>query len=661
MGLLDNNKVLTQELTGLEGTNFVPIVSNDKVDIWTWTKNDNQKRLRVTFRDIYAWSDDDAVYLVKGKITDTPTKIAVNATNFPNLRAGVGNVLPKVERVIAAPCDFFFKAGAGVASYGNRVQNSGHNCRICVIFQNGQIYHNYPSCYNDADFYNKTYAVQGGATVGSMFTKFDESVVWDLASRKHPVKTTTGDDATLIATGKYYYNPALPENAYEFHPAIGVANGYGNTAGFGATNSVNDASGGTDIGTRCRFWRTNPDNADANSFSYMGGYVADNQFTMIGTYRSNSSANPCRICVFGTNDGGRSWYAMYEFGGHERIKYGTNYVNAEGAIGIMLKQVGSEGSGVYNIRRRTLVIPSSSDKEPSTVFEYENAINVSSIVGTSDGITFTTASAHGFNNGDAIVVGFQSGVSANSRDFDWMVNSGVDDTSGGNGILLVVSSVTTTTFVVSLYIWNPDNGLPVRHIHALNRCKDGVAVSSGEAYPSGGWILYNPIKEVDSYAGYNVALLSMNKFIRLNSTKDSFQRPLGVLVKEEGNETYCYIGVDNESTPMNDVEMPEGRTQTFKHNSVGVWKCKLDEIDSQKDYGLLKFPAKQTCFGFQHILGVMVFVGNFGELGISYDNGESWESVNLPAGVAGQDRCHFSGPTDDRKFSIDNVLIQLKK
>lgn len=660
MGLLDSNRVLTKELTGLEGTDFKLVVSNESFDLWEWQKKDTQSKLRVTFRDLFAWSDNYVLYLVKGKITDTPVAIEVNTTNFPGLRTTNGS-LPKIERVIACPCDFFNKTYEGIATYGNRASNSGGNCRICVIFNNGQIYHNYPSCYDDCDFYSPTYAVQGGATVEEMFTKFAESVVWDIAGRKHPVKTNTGDDAALIATGAYYYNPALDDKCYEFHPALNAANGYGNTVGFGATNNVNPASAGTDIGLRARFFRTDMDNVNANSFSYMGGYAVDNQYTMVGTYRSNITANPCRICVFGTQDGGRNWYTMYEFGGKGRIKYGESlYKSASGTVGIPLKQTGSAGSDIYTIKRRTQIIPYTEAKEPSVLFEYGTPIDVASITGDSDGIIFTTGSAHGLIKGDVLVVDFQSGVTADSRAFDWMVNSAADGTTGGNGVMFVVSDVTSTTFKATLFIWNPDNNLPVRHIHALNKCKDGVAVSCGETYPQGGWILYNVIKETDAYAEYNVAESSKNPFVRLNSTTNSFQRPLGTIVAQEGKETYCYIGVDNESTPMNDVTMPDGRTQTFKHNSVGVWKCKLSEIDSQKDNGLLKYPAKQTCFAFQSVLGVMVFVGNYGEFGISFDNGETWISAVM-TGTTGQQMCHFSGVTYDRKFSIDNYLIQLKK
>lgn len=653
MGLLDNNKVRTIPATGLEGSGFKMLTSNENFDVWQWDGTSTSRNLHVTFRDMFVWvsTSGDALYMVKGKITDSATTVAVNSTNFPNIRQSGGNY-PKIARVIACPCDFTY---LNVNSYGNVSSQSGQKCRICVIFENGQIYHNYPSCQDNCDFYNTVWARSSSVRIEDLFTKFDESVVWDLPNRKSP-----SNDDSLIETGAYYKNPALPANCYEMHPAISQANGYGNTVGFPATNRVNSASKGLDIGLRARFWRTDMDNADANSFYYMGGYIADNLFTMVGTYRSNKGTNPCRTCMFGTQDGGRSWYCMYEFAGKDRLKVGSSYVSADGSVGITLAQSGNAGSGIYTIKRRTLIVPDATNKEPSALFEYGSTINASSIVGTSSSITVTTSSAHGLSNGDVVVVDFQSGQSANNRDFDWMVNESADTTSGGNGIMFKVNNVTSTSFVLTMYVWNPDSNLAVRHIHALNRCKDGVAISCGEQYPHGGWIIYDAIQAADAFSMYNVADSNKNNFVRLNSTADSFQRPLGVVVLQEDDKTYCLIGSDNEFTPMDDVDMPDGRTETFKHNSCGVWKCELSGIDSQKENGLVKLNAKQVAYGFQQMENAYVFTGQFGALAISYD-GNAWTMFQLPQENRGMNISQFCGMTYDRKFSLNNILVQLKK
>lgn len=647
MGLLDNNNVLTTPRTGLEGTDFKLLASTKKYRVFRWV-NESRPALNVTFKDVFVWSGNGKIYLVKGKITDSPTEIEVNGTNFPGLRG-----TPSVSRVIAVPCTFV----TGASRYGNVSSITASNVRICVIFSNGQIYNNYPACFDDHDFYSASYATWSPKVpVEDMFTKFEESAVWDLPNRKHPVKTTSGDDAALIATGMYYYNPALPDNAYEIHPAINTANGYGNS-GFGATNEVNPISTGENIGKRARFWRTNPDNANANSFSYMGGYVADNLFTMVGTYQTNTGSSPCRICVFGTQDG-RNWYNMYEFAGRDTIHFGTDWTNAS-HIGLAIAQTGSAGSGIYNIKKRVLVVPAASNKEPSVKFEYGSVLNVTGISGDENGITFTTASAHGLVNGDCIVVNFQSGQSANGRAFDWMVNPSADGESGGNGILFKVTDITTNTFKVTMYIWNPDNNLPVRHIHAINRCKDGVSVSTGENYPAAGWILYDSIIPADAFGGYNVASITQNSFLRLNSARGCYHRSLGTIIRQEADGTYCYISMDEAGIPTADVPLAEGRTDVLKHNSTGVYKVKIDGIDSLADNGVLLYQGKETAFGFQEMLGVFVYTGQFGDLALSFDNGVSWIECTMPPENSGQALAHFSGVTYDRMFSINNVLIQL--
>lgn len=650
MGLLDNNNVLTTPRTGLEGTDFQLLARTEKYDVFRWIKRDTQTQLQVTFRNIFVWSDDEKLYLVKGKITDTPQEVEINSTNFPGLRG-----TPSVVRVIAVPCSFVYSSG----TYGNVGSITADNVRLCVIFNNGQIYNNYPSCFNDHDFYSKSYATWSPKVpLDDMFTKFEESAVWDLPNRKHPVKTTSGDDATLIATGKYYYNPALPEASYEIHPAIGAANGYGNTVGFGATQEVNPASSGTNTGKRARFWFTNPDNANANSFAFMGGYVADNLFTMVGTYQTNTGSSPCRICVFGTQDG-RNWYCMYEFAGRDMLHYGDQWSSPQ-HTGLSIAQSGSVGSGVYNVKKRTLIVPSAADKEPSNKFEYGAAINVTGISGDENGITVTTASAHGFYNGDCIVVNFQSGQSASGRDFDWMVNPDTTADSGGNGILFKVSDVTTDTFKLTMYIWNPDNNLPVRHIHALNRCKDGVSVSTGESYPAAGWILYDTITAADAFGGYNVASLTQNEFLRLNSAKGCYHRSLGTIVRQEAEGTFCYISMDEAGITTGDVPLATGRTDVLKHNSTGVYKVRIDGIDSLADNGELLYQGIETAFGFQEMLGAFVYTGQFGDMAITFDNGKSWIECKMPPENSGQALAHFSGVTYDRKFSINNVLVQLK-
>lgn len=651
MGLLDTNKVLTSPLRGLENTPFDLIMSNEQVDIWEWT--DATMNLKLVYRDIYVWAYGSAIWIAKGSINAEKIKV----DDFPNLRNFANGNKPVVVKVVACPCKFFYEG----RTYGNALSIEGMDCRICVIFSNGQVYHNYPSANNGYDFYDSTWAKKNSLKVADLFTKFDESAIWDLPNRKTPTK-----DSSLVATGAYYYNPALPANCYEMHPAIGQANGYGNTEGFGATTNFNNGASDNraDIGIRARFFRTNMDDANSNAMDYMGGYIVDDKFTMIATYRSNDGDHPCRMVVFGTQDGGRNWYAMYEFGVNGSYYYSkpdgndSFYGDVMPPRGLKLAFVGNVGSGVYKIKRRRNVVPSHEWKEPSKKFIFGPDFNIASVSGDESKITITTAQAHGYYEGDIAVLGYQEGVSAGNRVFDFLVNNTADENSGGNGVLLRITNVTTNTFDIELDVHNPDNNLSCRHIHALNKCKDGVSISCGEAYPNG-WIMYVPIHEADAYSNLNIAKLK-KEWVRLTSTSISFARPLGVLVKQESDGTYCYIGADTSDLDMGNVELAEGRTATIQHNSCGVWKCKIDNLDAAAN-GELIYDAIETCFGFQEIGGAWIFTGQYGNLAISYDKGATWTRIQLPPKHRGQALAHFSGTTYDKKVAIDNILIQLKK
>lgn len=675
MGILDSNKVLSTPKTGLEGTSFELTCSNEAFDMFTW-KGDAASEgdfLRVTYRDMYVWSSNsashNALFMVKGKITDKPTKIDVNTENFPGLRAGADGKLPLIQRVFAVPCDFTYKWYADDSTAEKQWEKdrgtNGTDCRINVVFQNGQIYHNYPACYNNFDFFGAPRAwrksdstdADGVAFIDELFTKFVEGCVWDMADRKNPAK-----DDSLIDTGAYYYNPALIESAYEMHPAIGVGTGYSNTEGFPAFKKHKDLNGTEH--TYSRFWRNNIDEPEANALTWMGGYVCDEKFTMIATYTGNTS-HACRQCVFMTTDGGRNWYNVYEFAGNGRIKFykkseSTSFIPGYYAVSPKLLLDGVTYSGdTLKVQNRVIVVPSSQNKEPEIIFEYGNALTVSGIVGTKTGITVTTSEKHGFFRGECIVF-----TGSANEGYNWMLNNEADGTTGGNGVMFIVNDTPSdTSFTISQYPYNTHSGLPIRHIHALNRCKDGVAVSTGEQYPQG-WILYGALAKADSHA-YVFPWNNDFKWVRLNSTYESVQRPLGVIVEQEivdgKADTVVYYGADNEFTPMGEVVMPEGRNDVFSHNSTGVYRFLLKDFDNMAS-GECVFSERENCYCLQKIDNVFVFTGQFGAIAVSYDKGKTWTRAKMlrekPLGV---EYAQFSGITDDRKLSVGNTLIQLKK
>ena len=57
----------------------------------------------------------------------------------------------------------------------------------------------------------------------------------------------------------------------------------------------------------------------------MGGYEPDYKMTLLASYRSNTDI-AARNVIFMTDDGGRQWYAKYEFGdmGTYSFRQGVN-------------------------------------------------------------------------------------------------------------------------------------------------------------------------------------------------------------------------------------------------------------------------------------------------------------------------------------------------
>lgn len=667
MGVLDSNKVITTPNTGLEGTNFNLVCSNDNFDMWAWraesvANGTDGAFLRVTFRDIFVWSNNDvfdnALFMVKGSITDKPTRIVVDDVNFPNLRKNSSGKFPFIVRVFAVPTDFLVCWG-NIPSENQWEKNHGtrgQHCRINVVFENGQIYHNYPACYNTCDFYGGENAWinpnnnRDRVKLDSLFTKFEEGCVWDMADRKIPT-----NDQSLVSTGAYYYNPTLPIKCYEMHPAISVGTGYSNTQGYPSFKKHKDANGIEH--TYARFFMYDRDAAECNSLTWMGGYAMDNKFTMIATYNSSTSV-ACRMCVFATDDGGRNWYNIYEFAGNPRIRLHDKLNAPTNIKGVPMSLDGTSLTpSDWKVRYKAIIVPTTTDKEPSAIFEYGDEINVISIVGSNGVITITTSVQHGFMNGDH--VHFKG--SSVSSDLNFMLNNSANGNSGGNGVFFIVQNVSSNTFTITLDVYNPNSGLPIRHIHALNRCKDGVSISTGELYPQG-WIVYGAILQADTYAYWHPWLNDIN-WVRLNSTQNSIQRPLGVIVQQETidgvADTMIYYGADNEFTPMGSVTMPEGRTQTFSHNSTGVYKFRLSDIDNAATAECI-FAERENCYMLQKIDNALVFTGQFGAVAVSYDDGKTWSKAHMPKDLVGE-KAQFSGMTFDRKLSIGNILIQLKK
>lgn len=625
--IVDDGNIKTSTSFPFKNKTFKRLFESEKLDIFEDQRPYIAKKPNAALRNVFIWASPDRLKISISGIDGEATEVLFNSTNFPNLIAG-----SEIEHVIIVPWERNI--------FGGSIGYSGSSSRINVITTKGQVYHNYP-------IRNASY---DGYPLPGDHLLFDESVVWDREDAKTPVKTNVGADADLIATGKYKYHPMLPDEAYEMHPAINSDNGYGH-GGFPATISKTKQNGATVSFGRFYF----PDRSrgmQSNPLGFMGGFEPHAKMSMLATYKSNAQAT--RMCVFLTNDGGRQWFCRYEFGTNGETLEVDDVKLADAINNAIPRQLDSTGwtsvgAGVYNLRKRSQYLPSAKNKEPEKTkkFKFGTAVNVTSIVSEST-YTKVTAPAHGLKNGDVICFEKQDGV---VNEWDWIVNTGHTAMSAGIGMYFKVSDVTANDFRLRENVQNPHNNLLCRHIHSVNRAKDGYVIGTGEAYPSGGWVLFLSVTASDSFVRH-FPWDDMN-FVRLNSLPTSMQRPLGMVLSQEA-DNMVYIGVDNESTDLGNVPMPAGRTDTFKRSSNGVFKGKLIDFDDASKYECI-LESPEVCYFFKEIHGVMIWGGQQGHIAVSTDRGKSWTHYQYSGIIL-----NYGGYTSEGLITIDNLLFRIK-
>lgn len=586
-----------QTLDLLSVPDYYKVIDRSKYQIWKRTGNKKLMALHKNIAVTYDRTIAEFAISTNGVNGDYDNKVIFTDVNFPNLIPGS---LP--EYVLVIP-------------HTRNLTTSQHanDWRMVVISQFGQIYHNFPSRATETD---------GQSLEGDML-KFDESVIWDLPERKFPSK----DKA---ATNTETYFPGLPDSRYEYRPAINDDNGYGH-GGFGKSIEKNGK-------TYPRFYL--PDNnTSQNSFSPMGGFEPDDKITLLGTYRSNAGeGEACRICVFATDDGGRSWYNKYEFTSDDTVQNFTTHIDTSGFAT-------AYPQNLLAISKRTLVLPTETEKEPVDKFTWGTNVVVSNMTRANKCVV-TTSTPHGLSSGN--VIAFKSNSGSNS-DWDWMANDTVSSTSGGNGKLFRVKVLTDKTFEVYEFVHSAQNNLPCRHIHGINRVKDGWIISTGERYPNG-WIMYMQMKAADTFYVYRA--YQDFPIIRLNSSDEAAQRLIGGTMLDDPDSTMI-VAMDDETAPRDPVTMPEGRTETFTRSSTGVFKGKLADIDDLDKFVPI-YEATEVSYFFKEKAGTYIWIGQRGEFALSLDKGETWLTENL--GEVGQ---HFYGESN-KVVVVDNFIIFIK-
>lgn len=489
--------------------------------------------------------------------------------------------------------------------------------RLIVVTDRGQIFHNYPSQHADYD----------GCVCESDIKRFEESVVWDLPGRKYPSSKKEHE-------GYERYFPGLPEEAYRYHPEVNQSGVYPN-GGFPASRN-------TPQGTLCRFYipRREP---DGNPFFYMSGFCADYKMALIGTYRGNVSVG-VRTCIFASDDGGRQWYCKYEFGdtGEYKFRQGTaewgrNFGNP------ILSGMDPLPAGEMRLSKRSCVIPSATDKEPKEKFSFGAELRFSVKSGERI-LTLDSVEPHGLATGNIVSV-----ISA-PPPFGWMVNTTAGADTAGNGLFFKIEKADEHTVRLYEFVASPENPLACRHIHHINRVRDGWLIGTGEIYPNS-WLLYMQMKEADTFSDRCAA--DAFDIFRLNSAENSVQRTLGTIWYDDLENTLLFAS-DHDILEGKTVLNPiEGRGIRFSRNATGIYRGKLTDID---DYNCFQpvFEATEPAYLLQKLDRAIVFSGQRGELALSFDGGNTWVDSHIDGPLN-----HPCGGTY-QYYIFDDYLLEIK-
>lgn len=505
-------------------------------------------------------------------------RLKLTKKNFPGLIAG-----SKVDSIQVLPYMREIRPDVFIKSL-----------RVVVITDLGQIYHNFPARARECE----------GVSIPGDILCFEESVVWDVPSRKRPVPYSPCKEYEV-------FYPNLPKECYDIHPMAceeeGFKDKYGN-GGFPAVKYVEE-NGKRYALNRFYIPKRTP---LANPFHYMGGCEKDYKVNVIATYRPNINIG-VRTGIFISSDGGRTWYCKYEFGdygdyefkqGHEN-KYGGNFGN---------KIINKEYHKLFNagelqIQKRTPLMTTLEQAEKR--FQFGDLLGVLEIK-NEEQLTIKTEKEHGLSEGNIVVL--RAEKKENSADA-WFVNNSATEQSVGTGIFFKVHIVDAYTLSLYEYVASADNNLCCRHIHHVNKVRDGFLIGTGEIYPNG-WLLFLQAKLRDTFSRFDPEK-SLN-IVRLNTRSSSVQRTMGA-VFEETETLKLIVASDHDTLKRPDIHLPQQQT-VLDRGSTGIYIGELQDIDDFSKFKLL-VDASEPCFYFDRLDGRYIFCGQRGELIVQVNNG----------------------------------------
>lgn len=473
--------------------------------------------------------------------------------------------------------------------------------RLILITDKAQIYHNYPARRPD---------VEGFSQPGDI-ARFEESVIWDLPNRKHPSKTRDSEEYE-----KYF--PGLPDVCYEYHPILNTDNRFTDTygnGGFPKYTEVDFEGKKTKVSRFYIFSR----NVLANPFHFIGTGERNYKMSLIATYRGNVYCG-VRTCIFASSDGGRTWYCKYEFADAGCYDFSQGDTENWGRnFGNPIKNVDIKIDWCHvKVMRRTLCFPRENEKEPKRMFQWMFVGYVKKSK-ASDRLILELDDTHELQTGNIIALCADDGQTDS-----WIINNEITAESSGNQSLFKIEVCSNHEIALYELVSNVENNIPCRHIHHVNRIKDGWIIGTGEIYPNG-WLLYLQVKEADTFAIKKAC--EEFSIVRLNSTEKSVQRTMGAILLDNSNGTFIYAS-DHDTLERNNSFDILGRKISLSRNSTGIFKGLIKDVDDRNQFEAI-YEASEPCFYFQKLGSMFVFCGQQGELAISFDEGATWKQERL--------------------------------
>lgn len=355
-----------------------------------------------------------------------------------------------------------------------------------------------------------------------------------------------------------------------------------------------------------------------------GGQFANG--VMFVNYTDAYTTKPSPSCLFYTKDG-KNIYVQYEFGVYQK-KYklagdDTEQSSVNYGLGDDVTPSSMSGSLTnVTIKKRWNILPTESIPHPeeandaqgseraAKIFDYSEAVTVNSISGEQ----FVLSDASDFNIGDTVVL---QGTA--TEDFAKMLNNDASETEGGN-VVFVVKSKSGNNITLADAIGNPKNNLMCRHIHGVAEFGQGVCIYTGEEYPESWYIYLAPLLDITNDGTDLDDPRWRSSVVRLNSSKNAFQRSLGVYLRPDGKMVY----VADSNAPF--IKKAEALGKDIKMGGHGVFVTDIANLNDPTN-NLSKIDAVNDIYCL-YKLGNILFISDYsGNTYYSKDEGDTWKFI----------------------------------